>query len=139
MKLSKPNYKDYLKHPLWQRKRLLICDRDNWTCQKCNDSETELQVHHKHYRSGLKPWEYSDSELITLCANCHFEETLPQIFDRYQIGKHIKKLSFSFGNCKGEDSKLELIIELIFRLSTLTGSQVKLFVKMAEAEAAKFE
>lgn len=30
-----------------------------------------LNVHHKYYVEGKKPWEYSNDVLITLCTNCH--------------------------------------------------------------------
>lgn len=67
-------YKSLLKHPLWQRKRLEIMQRDGFTCQICgkgiNDG-TPLNVHHKKYIFGMKPWEYTNDNLITLCENCH--------------------------------------------------------------------
>lgn len=70
---KKAEYKESLKHPLWQKKRLEIFNRDNFTCQKCGDTETELQVHHKEYNNGFEPWEYDNSILITYCVNCHQE------------------------------------------------------------------
>lgn len=30
-----------------------------------------LNVHHRYYIKGNKPWEYSDDALITLCESCH--------------------------------------------------------------------
>jgi hypothetical protein len=32
-----------------------------------------LNVHHKRYRRGAKPWEYEANELIVLCEDCHEE------------------------------------------------------------------
>ncbi len=32
-----------------------------------------MQVHHKIYITGLKPWEYSISDCETLCKGCHAE------------------------------------------------------------------
>ncbi len=58
----------------WAAKRQIILNRDNNCCQHCGktaDADTLLHVHHKHYISGLDPWEYKDSELITLCEECH--------------------------------------------------------------------
>ena len=58
----------------WGAKRTKILARDNYTCQHCGAHEGEgiqLHVHHKHYIYGLDPWEYKDSELITLCEECH--------------------------------------------------------------------
>lgn len=129
-------YQQALKHPLWQRKRLLILERDNWTCRKCKSQETELQVHHLNYRYGLAPHLYSDSELVCLCVDCHFKETLIQIFDRYQLqGAPISKLAFSFGNCKGDPDKLEAIIDVIYWLSTLTAPEVEEYVMAAEIKS----
>lgn len=69
--MSKSNYYELLKHPLWQRRRLEIMQRDEFACSVCYNSESMLHVHHKRYIKGRKPWEYDDHELITVCANCH--------------------------------------------------------------------
>jgi hypothetical protein len=69
--------KDYAalyKDPRWQRKRLLILERDEWACQSCGDTESTLHVHHKYYENGNDPWDYPDAALVTLCAGCHKEE-----------------------------------------------------------------
>lgn len=68
---TKLTYKEQLLDPRWQRKRLEILQRDEFTCQVCYDSESTLHVHHKHYHKGRMPWEYADEELVTLCATCH--------------------------------------------------------------------
>jgi hypothetical protein len=62
--------KDYL-NPLWQKKRLTVLQRDNWTCQQCQSKENTLQVHHKYYLYGKKIWDYPLDTLITLCEYCH--------------------------------------------------------------------
>lgn len=36
-----------------------------------NPSNLPLHVHHQHYIKGKEPWDYDDSALITLCADCH--------------------------------------------------------------------
>lgn len=64
-------YKEMLEHPNWQKKRLEILVRDNYTCAMCGDTETQLQIHHKSYNKGKKPWEYPLANLITLCKHCH--------------------------------------------------------------------
>lgn len=71
MNTSPLSYSDQLKNPKWQRRRLEILNRDNFTCQLCRDTETELQIHHKKYTPGSLPWEYDNSELVTLCKHCH--------------------------------------------------------------------
>lgn len=64
-------YADLLKDPRWQRKRLEMLNAAEWMCRLCFATEKTLHVHHKHYRRGAMPWEYSDSELEVLCENCH--------------------------------------------------------------------
>jgi hypothetical protein len=64
-------YSEKLKDPKWQRKRLEILDRDNFTCQICEDTEKTLHVHHKYYKKGAEPWEYENESLVSLCWECH--------------------------------------------------------------------
>lgn len=59
------------KHPRWQQRRLEIFQRDGYTCQQCRATEKTLHVHHKIYRKNADPWDYSDTDLITLCEDCH--------------------------------------------------------------------
>lgn len=63
-------YKEHLADPRWQRKRLQILERDNWTCKLCGDTKTQLHVHHKKY-TGWKAWEAIDEDLVTICKVCH--------------------------------------------------------------------
>jgi len=68
---SSQEYAAKFRDPRWQRKRLRILNRDNWTCTDCGETEKELQVHHGYYESKLDPWEYDDDTLHTLCDECH--------------------------------------------------------------------
>lgn len=63
-----------MKSPKWQKRRLEIMNRDNFTCQLCGDKDTMLNVHHLCYHNDKNIWEYDDWEMITLCENCHKEE-----------------------------------------------------------------
>jgi hypothetical protein len=72
--MNKPTYSDKLKNPLWQKKRLEIFNRDNFSCQCCKETTKELQVHHIEYIPGIMPWEYSNDMLKTLCVDCHRKE-----------------------------------------------------------------
>lgn len=63
------SYSEKLKHPKWQRKRLEVLSRDNFTCVKCGDSETELHVNHLKYKG--EPHDVPLNYLETLCKNCH--------------------------------------------------------------------
>jgi hypothetical protein len=62
-------YSEKLKDPRWQKKRLEIMQRDNFTCQICGDKESTLHVHHYDYMGD--PWEIENRCLKTLCENCH--------------------------------------------------------------------
>lgn len=64
-------YAEQLKSPKWQKKRLEILERDNFTCTSCGGKEKQLHVHHGAYLSGVKVWDYEDSMLHTLCYDCH--------------------------------------------------------------------
>ena len=66
-------YKDKLPDVRWQKKRLEIMERDQWSCRACNAHEGTMNVHHLKYLMGCDPWDYSDDDLITLCDICHTE------------------------------------------------------------------
>lgn len=70
------SYREKLLDPRWQKKRLDILSRDNFTCQHCASTEKTLHVHHHGYWQNLDPWEYPDAALVTLCAECHETEGL---------------------------------------------------------------
>ena len=63
-------YKDDLKDGRWQKKRLEIFTRDKFECLCCHET-FQLSVHHLHYEADLKPWEYDNDSLVTLCDRCH--------------------------------------------------------------------
>jgi 5-methylcytosine-specific restriction endonuclease McrA len=66
-------YSELLLDERWKNKRRIILERDNHTCQHCG-LKHNLQVHHLVYKKGgVPPWEYRNSQLITLCVNCHNE------------------------------------------------------------------
>ncbi len=64
------SYKTDLRRGEWQRKRLEIMERDNFKCRVCSKVDN-LLVHHLHYESGLRPWEYDNESMVTLCDSCH--------------------------------------------------------------------
>jgi hypothetical protein len=64
-------YKEKLKHPLWQKKRLEILERDNFTCKLCQNKEETLHIHHHMYEWGKDPWDYNNDVLDTMCSTCH--------------------------------------------------------------------
>jgi len=78
--MKRNTYSDLLKDPRWQRKRLEIMHRDDFTCVVCGDKESTLNVHHREYIAGRKPWEYENEDLITVCEDCHLLlETLKKL------------------------------------------------------------
>ena len=79
--MANTTYYDKLKDPRWQKKRLEIFERDGWKCRSCSDSESTLVVHHRYYEN-IEPWEYPDEALITLCENCHEQETNLTIIEK---------------------------------------------------------
>lgn len=64
-------YSEKFKDPRWQKKRLEILTRDNWTCQVCKSTDNTLHVHHKMYLNVENPWEYDNDLLVCLCEECH--------------------------------------------------------------------
>jgi hypothetical protein len=72
-------------HPLWQRKKHAIYERDGWTCRACKkdcyELSSQLHAHHLYRIKGLHVWEYDDESLVTLCASCH-----EKVSDLYKIG-----------------------------------------------------
>lgn len=70
-------YAEKLRDPRWQKKRLLILERDGWKCACCGEDQEMLVVHHLVYHALKEPWEYEDSELVTFCEKCHkYEHSL---------------------------------------------------------------
>ena len=81
--MKKSDFMDQYKDPRWQKKRLEILQRDDFKCQSCTDDENQLHVHHIYYKKGLKPWEYDNVILITLCEECH--KTWHILFDNKEL------------------------------------------------------
>jgi hypothetical protein len=58
----------------WQLLQMKICQRDNWACVNCGQSDCYLHIHFKNVESGKKPWEYPEDALVSLCEDCLAEE-----------------------------------------------------------------
>ena len=91
-------YSEKLKSPKWQKKRLEILQRDNFTCICCGDTETELHVNHLKY-SG-EPWEAKNENLETVCKVCHklkhtFNFDIKNVAKTYQVNKEMCSLVFN--------------------------------------------
>ena len=57
----------------WRTFRDQIIELDAHKCKDCGRGESDviLQVHHKEYIKGRKPWEYPMRDCETLCKGCH--------------------------------------------------------------------
>lgn len=72
--MSQKSYRELLRDPRWQRRRLEIMQRASFRCESCLAGDKTLNVHHRIYRRGADPWEYADHELTCLCEQCHETE-----------------------------------------------------------------
>lgn len=68
------SHSEQLQNPNWQKRRLFIFQRDNWSCKCCGNDKIQLEVHHLFYLENWKLWEYPDDWLLTLCNTCHKKE-----------------------------------------------------------------
>ena len=137
-------YAERLKDPRWQKRRLEILQRDEWMCQSCADDKATLHVHHRRYISGRAPWEYEDSDLVTLCERCHdlFTETrrtLDTILGQLRIQDLQAVLGFAKAVRMADLSPLRLAPETFpelcgFRAVTGFSRMPKLLEVLAEAE-----
>lgn len=86
-------YAEKLKDPRWQKLRLFIMNRDNFSCQHCFDTDSTLHVHHSMYHG--EPWDAPPETLITLCENCHREE--PERFNQkfHELKSSLKARGFT--------------------------------------------
>ena len=88
-------YKEKLLNPKWQKKRLEIFERDDYSCQCCGDKENTLNVHHRIYLKVENPWDYPNELLVTLCIDCHEEETTYTSVYISSIIEELKRKFFS--------------------------------------------
>lgn len=67
--------KDY-RNTAWHEFRENAFTKLGYSCHRCfrGDDEVILQVHHKIYIDGRKPWEYNLSDCEVLCRGCHARE-----------------------------------------------------------------
>jgi len=61
---------------VWKEKIKEIFKRDNWTCQNCgykNSTDKKLVVHHIKTWAEYPKLRFENSNLITLCEECHWK------------------------------------------------------------------
>lgn len=78
------NYAQQIKHPNWQKKRLEVLEKWDFTCQCCGAKEDELNIHHPLYKKGALIWQYEWHELQCLCVKCHK--------DAHAVDEKLKKM-----------------------------------------------
>lgn len=87
-------YMEKLRDPRWQKMRLEIMQRDDWECKRCKNREQTLNVHHRWYESGKEPWDYPADALVTLCEDCHLDETELRQITEQRLIQVFKKVLF---------------------------------------------
>ena len=68
--MNKEEYSKYLNHPTWREKREEVLKYYGNRCACCSAIE-RLEIHHKTYVTGNKPWEYRIDNFEVLCTECH--------------------------------------------------------------------
>ena len=120
---SPTSYSEKLKDPRWQKKRLEILNRDHFTCTNCEETTKTLHVHHILYHSGKDPWDYPESDLETLCVDCHEIQTS---FDRH-LKEQEALLVAAFRD-------LEFSERMLFPVNRITPETLRFLVKIMAAE-----
>ncbi len=96
----------------WAAFREQVIVLDGGQCVSCGRSRTDgivLQVHHKKYVKGRKPWEYDSADCETLCRGCHAREhgeIMPDTGWEY-VGED--DLGDLLGNCELCDTSIRYI------------------------------
>lgn len=136
--MTKEEYYDKLKDPRWQKKRLKILERDNFSCQACGDDASTLHIHHRYYTKNTDPWDYSDKVLITLCQYCHEVESeamktvltsISNTLRKYYLSAHLEALNSALsGIARKSDKEMYHILYInILSDSTFKRKCVKLW------------
>jgi len=84
--MGSTSYNSKLRDNRWQKMRLEVMKRDNWTCRCCGTSGDGVvfNVHHAYYESGKNPWEYPVNSLVTWCESCH--ATMHSVLRKINVG-----------------------------------------------------
>lgn len=94
-------------HPLWQKKKYAIYERDGWSCRLCKrdcyELASQLHAHHLYRVKNLLLWEYDDDAIVTLCAECH------ELIDSSEIKKIAGIVAFNM--LSGELDLIDLTIK----------------------------
>lgn len=111
------------KDPRWQKKRLEIFERDKFTCIFCGCKDKTLHAHHLLYIDNLKPWEYNEHLIVTLCEDCHEIESTK----RKQLEKNMLIL---FKILRYSRSYLLKVFDCIYETKTFSHYKKFHFIEM---------
>jgi len=100
------SYKEQLKHPLWDKKRQEILERDNYKCVICGTDLHRLEIHHLCYFPDSLVWEYENELLISVCGKHHYQLT-------YDLPKIAGLISFQ---CLKNNIDLNTVVETLTKL-----------------------
>lgn len=136
-------YSDKLQDPRWQKKRLLIMERDGFACRQCGATDRTLHVHHTYYVPTPKgapredPWEYPDHMLVTLCSFCHENEEECKLgYDGY-LTQTIRALGATNLQIDGLVGQMDTITNLVGSAAALAVIREALNEMEAELAARK--
>jgi hypothetical protein len=122
------NFQSDYRHPLWQKKRLEILQLKSFACEVCADENSELNVHHKRYIKGNKPWEYEDNIFMVLCKRCHTYthaqmNTAKEIVSEVPIGRLFGLNTILYRIYCIEDDELfnQALINIVNYIDDITG------------------
>ena len=96
-------HEDYLNHlrksDEWREWRTKVFERDDYTCQMCNERGLGLHPHHIRFKSDFPELIYEVDNGITLCVDCHrskgvhsYDSNLFQMFIDIVAGKNEAQL-----------------------------------------------
>lgn len=88
-------YLKKLRDPRWQKIRLEVFQRDEFSCQHCATTTETLHVHHLYYEKGKEPWEYELDALMTLCEECHEAESAERGPKEQTLLSTLKRMGWS--------------------------------------------
>lgn len=116
-----PAWKEQIKSPKWQKKRLEVLSLRGFKCEECGDKEKTLHVHHRFYISGRLIHEYDNDVLQVLCEDCHKKE-----HNKTDYSKYDELISLIELNCKLFD--IDILEDLEFILDTIFHSDEDKFI-----------
>lgn len=115
--MSKQTYAAKLRDPRWQRKRLAILNRANFTCEDCGATDKTLNVHHSLYMREQEPWEAADCTLRAVCEDCH---KLRAAVEKEAVRK--MRVTFALlSRAEIEDLRMEIAQRFLSRLKIRDG------------------